>query len=111
VAAPPPPASPAPSPAPAVATAPPRRPPADPALLAGLLRRGDALLALGDVSGARRFYERAAEAGSAAGARAAGRTHDPAVLAGLGARGIRPDPEAAAEWYRRADTLAAQERP
>jgi hypothetical protein len=96
------------TPAPSVAPGPPpRRPPADPALLAGLLRRGDALLALGDVSGARRFYERAAEAGSAAAARAAGRTHDPAVLAGLGVRGIRPDPAAAAEWYRRADSLAA----
>ena len=83
-------------------------PAADPALLAGLLRRGDALLALGDVSAARRFFERAAEAGSAAGARAAGRTHDPAVLAALGVRGIRPDPEAAAAWYRRADALAAQ---
>ena len=91
--------------------APARRPQADPAALAALLRRGDALLALGDVSGARRFYERAAEAGSAAGARAAGRTHDPAVLAGLGVRGIRPDPAAAAEWYRRAEALAAQERP
>lgn len=95
------------------AAAPPaaRRPPADPAALAALLRRGDALLALGDVSGARRFYERAAEAGSAAGARALGRTHDPAVLAELGVRGIRPDPEAAADWYRRAESLAAQERP
>ena len=91
--------------------APARRPQADPTTLAALLRRGDALLALGDVSGARRFYERAAEAGSAAGARAAGRTHDPAVLAGLGVRGIRPDPEAAAAWYRRAEALAAQERP
>ncbi|MFZ4405955.1 MAG: hypothetical protein ACOYOH_01375 [Paracraurococcus sp.] len=90
---------------------PPRRPTTDPAMLAALLRRGDALLALGDVSAARRFYERAAEGGSAAGARAAGRTHDPAVLAALGVRGIRPDPAEAAAWYRRADSLAAEERP
>jgi hypothetical protein len=88
-----------------------RRPQVDPAALTAMLRRGDALLALGDVSGARRFYERAAEAGSAAGALAVGRTHDPAVLAGLGMRDIRPDPEAAADWYRRAEALAAQERP
>lgn len=94
-----------------VVTPPARRPTIDPAALDALLRRGDALLALGDVSGARRFYERAAEAGSAAGARATGRTHDPAVLASLGVRGIRPDPEAAAAWYRRAEALAAQERP
>jgi hypothetical protein len=33
------------------------------------------------------------------------------VLAGLGMRDIRPDPEAAADWYRRAEALAAQERP
>ncbi|TDH62740.1 hypothetical protein E2C06_10070 [Dankookia rubra] len=87
------------------------RPQADPSAVVALLRRGDTLLALGDVSGARRFYERAAEAGSAAGARAAGRTHDPALLAELGVRGIRPDPEAAAAWYRRGAALAAQERP
>lgn len=71
------------------------------------MRRGDALLAIGDISGARRFYERAAEAGSPEAAIAAGRTHDPAVLATLGARGIRPDPEAAATWYRRAEALRA----
>ncbi|MFC7541617.1 hypothetical protein ACFQU2_22110 [Siccirubricoccus deserti] len=79
-------------------------------MLAALMRRGDALLATGDVSGARRFYERAAEAGSAEAARAAGRTHDPAALAALGARGIRPDPQAAAAWYRRAEALAASEK-
>ncbi|MDO9707677.1 hypothetical protein [Paracraurococcus lichenis] len=82
----------------------------DPALVTALLRRGEALLALGDVSGARRFFERAADAGSAEGARAAGGTYDPAALATLGVRGIRPDPEAAAAWYRRADTLAAEAR-
>ncbi|RAI58157.1 hypothetical protein [Roseicella frigidaeris] len=91
------------------AALPPARPAIDQARVAALLRRGDALLGLGDVSGARRFYERAAEAGSAEGARAAGRTQDPAVLAGLGARGIRADPAAAEAWYRRADALAAAE--
>ncbi len=82
---------------------------APPALIATLMRRGDALLALGDISGARRFFERAAEAGSADAAVAAGRTHDPAALAALGARGIRPDPEAAAAWYQRAEALRAAE--
>jgi TPR repeat protein len=82
-------------------------PQASPALLAALIRRGDALFELGDVSGARRFYERAAEAGSAAAAFALGRTFDPAVLTAAGALGIRPDPDAAAAWYRRAEALRA----
>ncbi|MCB4820959.1 hypothetical protein [Roseicella aerolata] len=81
--------------------------PGEPALIASLLRRGDALFALGDISGARRFYERAAEAGSAEGARAAGRTHDPAVLAEQAVHGIRPDLDLAEAWYRRADALGA----
>jgi hypothetical protein len=88
----------------------PARPAANPALLAMLLRRGNGLLALGDVSGARRFYERAAESGSAEAAEAAARTYDPAAFAALGVLGIRPDPEAAAIWYRRAAALRAAER-
>jgi TPR repeat protein len=101
---------PAPEP-PATATrAQPRPPSPDQAHIAVLMRRGDALLAIGDISGARRFYERAAEAGSAEAAMAAGRTHDPAALASLGVRGMRPDPEAAAAWYRRAEALQAAQR-
>ncbi|MGG5817781.1 polysaccharide biosynthesis/export family protein [Falsiroseomonas sp. HW251] len=76
---------------------------------ARMVERGQALLALGDISGARRFFERAAQGGSAEGALAAGGTHDPAVLARLNARGVRPDPAAAAEWYRRAATLGDAE--
>lgn len=73
------------------------------------LAGGDALLAIGDLSGARRFHERAAEAGSPEGALAAARTHDPAVLATLGVLGTRADPEAAAAWYRQAAILSALE--
>lgn len=101
---------PAPEPPAPSALAPPRPPSPDPARIAVLMRRGDALLALGDISGARRFYERAAEAGSAEAAMAAGRTHDPAALAAMGASGIRPDPDAAAAWYRRAEALRAAAR-
>ncbi|MDI3307911.1 MAG: hypothetical protein QJR07_12490 [Acetobacteraceae bacterium] len=93
--------------APAPATLAPRRPPLEPAFIAALMRRGEALLAIGDISGARRFYERAAEAGSPEAAFAMGRTHDPSELAAMGARGIQPDPEAAAAWYRRAEALRA----
>jgi tetratricopeptide (TPR) repeat protein len=70
-----------------------------------LLRRGDALLRLGDVASARLLYERAAQAGDARGAMGAGETYDPQFLSQMGARGIRADAAAAAEWYRKALAL------
>jgi TPR repeat protein len=72
-----------------------------------LLRRGEALLAGGDISAARSFFERAAAAGNANAARAMAETYDPRVLAGLGVRGLVPDRAAALEWYRRAAALGA----
>jgi hypothetical protein len=69
------------------------------------LDRGRELLARGDISGARLLFERAAGSGSGEAAIEAGRTYDPAVLAALGVRGIRPDPSAAIAWYRRAVAL------
>jgi TPR repeat protein len=80
-----------------------------PELLQALVRRGDAMLAIGDVSAARLLYERAADAGSGPAATAMGRSYDPAALAMLGVRGLRPDPEAAAFWYRRAMALGDPE--
>jgi hypothetical protein len=69
-----------------------------------LARRGRELLAAGDIAAARRFFERAAEAGSALGATGAGRTYDPLYLR-QAARGLRGDPVKAADWYRKAVTL------
>jgi TPR repeat protein len=86
--------------------APPR---ASPATVAALLRRGHAVLGLGDISAARRFFERAAAAGSGEAALAAGGTYDPTVLATLAIAGIRPDPDAAAVWYSIAASLGAPE--
>jgi TPR repeat protein len=84
-------------------------PAAGPALSADmltlLLRRGDALLALGDVSAARLLYERAAAGGDGRGATGAGKTYDPAFLLAMGARGIQADPVAATSWYRKAIEL------
>jgi TPR repeat protein len=77
-------------------------------LVAILLRRGDALLALGDVTSARRLYRRAAAGGDGRGATGAGKTYDPQFLLAMGARGIRADPVAAATWYRRAIELGDQ---
>ena len=81
------------------------------ALIDTLLARGDALFAVGDVSGARRFYERAAGGGSARAAATVGKTYDPAFLAAIKARGMQPDPSAAAAWYRTATALGDPEAP
>jgi TPR repeat protein len=64
------------------------------------------MLDIGNVTAARLLYERAAAAGSGRAALAAGRTYDPAVLGALNARGLRPDPDAAAAWYRQALALS-----
>ena len=70
-----------------------------------LLRRGSELMDIGDVSGARRFFERAAAGGSGQAALEAGGTYDPRVLQAMGARGMPPDRDAALTWYRRAAAL------
>lgn len=80
-----------------------------PALRDSLIRRGDSLAALGDISAARLLYERAATAGSGRAAAALGRTFDPVVLTGMGVRGIPGDREAAIAWYRRAIALGHEE--
>ena len=67
--------------------------------------RGDEKLAVKDISAARKFYEYAANAGSARAAMALARTYDPAFLTQLGAVGIRPDPTLAAAWYGMAVAL------
>jgi hypothetical protein len=98
--------------APAPALAPPP-PPSPSAATIALLRRGEALLAIGDISAARRFFERAAADGSGAAALALAGTFDARVLAQLGARGLPPDPAQARLWYQRALALgetAARDR-
>jgi hypothetical protein len=69
--------------------------------------RGDAMLAIKDFSAARKFYEHAANGGSARAAMALAETYDPAFLTELGAVGVRPDPALAANWYRTAAALGA----
>ena len=81
------------------------RPAMDAELMAALMRRGEALVALGDISAARLVYGRAAAGGSGAAAAALGRTWDPRFLAGIGGRGISGDEATAARWYRQGMTL------
>jgi len=78
----------------------------DPAQATAMLRRADALAAIGDFSGARLFYERLASAGYKQAAMALARSYDPVWLRQKGAVGVLPDSARAAYWYERAATLA-----
>ena len=119
--APPAPAPPAPAPAPAPALVPALpvpassatvvAPQASPALLELLRRQGAAALGNGDISGARRFYQRGAEAGCAPCAEGMAQTFDPEQLSRIGAIGIKPDPAQAEAWRARARQLTQTTRP
>ena len=63
------------------------------------------MLAIRDISAARRLYEYAANAGSAHAAAALARTFDPTFFAQADVIGLRPDPASAAIWYRKAAAL------
>lgn len=67
-----------------------------------LLKKGDNLLAAGDMSAARQFYERAFTLGAAAGALGVAKTYDPAVYKVQNVQGIAPDPAQAMAWYQKA---------
>ncbi len=74
-----------------------------------LVRRADALIQSGDVSGARLLLERSMEVGNAQAAFRLAETFDPNVLARLGALGIRPDPARARDLYARALALGIRQ--
>lgn len=74
-----------------------------------LVRRADALIQSGDVSGARLLLERSMEAGNAQAAFRLAETFDPNVLSRLGAFGIRPDPARARDLYARALALGIRQ--
>ncbi len=75
--------------------------------IAILVKRGNDLLADGDIAAARLLLRRAAEAGSAEGALALGTTFDPVALQRLGAIGAIPDLAQARRWYQRAAELGS----
>jgi TPR repeat protein len=76
--------------------------------IAALVARGDALFARGDVSSARLFYERAADAGEGRAALKLGNTFDPVFLEFAHLR-MQGDPAMAESWYRRARELGETE--
>ena len=75
----------------------------------GLHAKGLEQLERGNVYAARKFFERAAEAGLPQGAVAAAGTYDPDELAKLKVVGLQPDIEAARKWYEKARELGAVE--
>jgi len=79
------------------------------AVVSGLNARGDALLGAGDVTSARLFYQRAAEAGDGRAALLVGATFDPLFLAQIKVHGTRADTAVAADWYRLARSLGASD--
>jgi hypothetical protein len=77
--------------------------------ISSLLTRGDSLLGVRDVTSARLYYERAADAGDAQAALRLGKTYDPAFLALARLNEVRGDPVVAARWYRHARDLGNPE--
>ena len=91
--------------APKAASQPPTPPERERALR--LMKKGDAQLEDGNVSGARLFYERAAEAGLSQAAMALAATFDAGEMLRLKLRGVEPDVREARRWYERARQLGA----
>ena len=74
----------------------------DPREVAALIKRGQDLLASGDVQSARLLLMRGAEARDARAALLVGTTYDPAQLRQIGADGPMADTAQARIWYQRA---------
>jgi TPR repeat protein len=79
--------------------------------IAASLRRGNDLIASGDIAAARLVLRRAANAGDAHAAMALGGTYDPVVLEKLGVHGFVPDVAMARVWYEKAKKFGSAEAP
>jgi TPR repeat protein len=74
-----------------------------------MTRRGDSLLAIGDVASARLFYDRAADSDDAAAAMRLAHTYDPDFLALIHVSGTHANNALAIYWYERAYELGTPE--
>ena len=83
----------------------------DPSELNALVARANALVATGDLSGARLLFRRAAEAGNARAALTLAETYDPDVLQTLGESGLAPNVGMARAWYKKAKELGSADAP
>jgi hypothetical protein len=70
-----------------------------------LMAHGQKMIEVGYLAGARGYFRRAADAGSAEAAFALGTTYDPAFIKEIGAQGIKPDMAQARAWYEQAEKL------
>jgi TPR repeat protein len=77
--------------------------------IVALVGRGDAFFSARDISSARLYYERAAEAGDGQAAVQLGASFDPVMLERAGVYGVIGDPAQALSWYRRARELGVAE--
>ena len=83
----------------------------DPNEIASSLKRGNDLIASGDIAAARLVLRRAANAGDAHAAMALAGTYDPVVLEKLGVHGFVPDVAMARVWYEKAKKFGSAEAP
>lgn len=103
----------APAPAAAAIAEPEPMPPAetihrlDPNEIAASLKRGDALIASGDLAAARLVLRRPADAGDAQAAMTLAETYDPSFLEKLGVHGVVPNVAMARGWYEKARKFGA----
>jgi TPR repeat protein len=77
--------------------------------IAALLKRGQDLIAGGDIASARLILTHVAEAGNADASFILAGTYDPAVLATRRVVGVQPDPAKARAWYTRAAEQGSSE--
>jgi hypothetical protein len=83
--------------------------PAERERLLGLHIKGREQLDRGNIYAARKFFERAADAGLPESAFALAATYDADELAKLKTLGLQPDPDAARKWYEKARQLGSPE--
>jgi TPR repeat protein len=77
--------------------------------IAYLLKRGEELVASGQLGPARLVLRRAAEAGDSNAAFALAMTYDPILLQARVVIGVAPDLEMARAWYEKAKELGSME--
>jgi hypothetical protein len=80
-------------------------------VIALLMKRGNELVAAGNIGAARSVFQLAAEAGEPKAALALAETYDPSVLEKLGAKGITPNVALAQHWYEKAKALDSAAAP
>ena len=83
----------------------------DPSEIASAVKRGDDLIASGDLAAARLVLRRAANAGDARAAMTLAGTYDPVILEKLGVHGFVPDVAMARAWYEKAKKFGSAEAP